>query len=210
LGFYQFSRQFAAFTKLFLLFGLSMPLKTLVKVGNITNLSDARYCAGMGVDFLGFTVVEGQPQYVPVKTYQEIRGWVAGPKVVIEMYGYTNNVSFDEIIANYAPDMIECGVSEYPMLQPKTNLPFLLKLNKSDIPHLTTPPEFFIVNETDLATTRKQGIPLLVVLNAKGSLDKVLSTDNVRGVVLSGSSEIRPGFKEYDDLAEVLEALEVD
>ena len=29
-----------------------MPLKTFVKVGNITNLSDARYCAGMGVDML--------------------------------------------------------------------------------------------------------------------------------------------------------------
>ncbi len=31
-----------------------MALKTIVKVGNITNLSDARYCAVMGVDMLGF------------------------------------------------------------------------------------------------------------------------------------------------------------
>jgi phosphoribosylanthranilate isomerase len=35
-----------------------MPLKTFVKVGCITNLSDARYCAGMGVDMLGFRAVE--------------------------------------------------------------------------------------------------------------------------------------------------------
>jgi phosphoribosylanthranilate isomerase len=187
-----------------------MPLKTLVKVGNITNLSDARYCAGMGVDFLGFTVIEGQPQYVPVKTYQEIRGWVAGPKFVIEMYGYTDKVSFDEIIANYAPDMIECGVSEYALLQPKTNLPFLVKLDTAHVPPFTTPPEFLIVNETDLSNVNEHSLHLLVVLNAKDSLDKILSSDNVKGVVLSGSSEIRPGFKEYDDLAEVLEALEVE
>ena len=33
-------------------------LKTQVKVSSITNLSDARYCAGMGVDLLGFPIQE--------------------------------------------------------------------------------------------------------------------------------------------------------
>jgi phosphoribosylanthranilate isomerase len=196
-------------TKL-LLFGLSMSLKTLVKVGNITNLSDARYCAGMGVDFLGFTVIEGQPQYVPVKTYQEIRGWVTGPKIIIEMYGFTGQVFFEDLISNYAPDMIECGLSEYTLLQSKTNLPFLVKLDNPNTPQFTNAPAFLIVNESDLDNIRDYGVPVLVVLNAKESLNKILTTDNVRGVVLSGSSEIRPGFKEYDDLAEVLEALETE
>ena len=41
-----------------------MSLQTFVKVGEITNLSDARYCAGMGVDLLGFNVVENTPGYV--------------------------------------------------------------------------------------------------------------------------------------------------
>ena len=33
-------------------------LKTLIKVSNINNLSDARYCAGMGVEMLGFSMDE--------------------------------------------------------------------------------------------------------------------------------------------------------
>ena len=30
------------------------------------------------------------------------------------------------------------------------------------------------------------------------------------GISLAGSSEIRPGFKDYDELADILEVLEVD
>src|SRR6516162_4980549 len=55
-------------------------LKTKVKVGSVTNLSEARYCAGMGVDFLSFPIASIDP-----KTYREITGWVAGPKFGIEV-----------------------------------------------------------------------------------------------------------------------------
>ena len=48
-----------------------MPLKTIVKVGSITNLSDARYCAGMGVEMLGFNVVAGHESFIDAKKYQE-------------------------------------------------------------------------------------------------------------------------------------------
>ena len=59
-----------------------MPLKTFVKVGSITNLSDARYCAGMMVDMLGFRSVEGQEGYIKPAQFQEIRGWISGPLVI--------------------------------------------------------------------------------------------------------------------------------
>ena len=42
-------------------------LKTLVKVSGIENLSDARYCAGMGVEFLGFPLAQ-----IPFEKFQEI------------------------------------------------------------------------------------------------------------------------------------------
>jgi phosphoribosylanthranilate isomerase len=48
-----------------------MALKTKVKAGNITNLSDARYCAGMGVDWLGFPADVVNPD-----TFKEITNWV--------------------------------------------------------------------------------------------------------------------------------------
>jgi phosphoribosylanthranilate isomerase len=81
-----------------------MPLKTIVKVGNISNLSDARYCAGMGVDMLGFRVIDGLPGYIAPQAFQEIRGWISGPKVVAEIYGIDRSDKIPHIVENYAPD----------------------------------------------------------------------------------------------------------
>ena len=62
----------------------TMALKTLVKISNVTNLSDARYCAGMGVDMLGFSMDADSPDYIEPKKFAEIRGWVAGVQIVGE------------------------------------------------------------------------------------------------------------------------------
>lgn len=188
-----------------------MPLKTLVKVGNITNLSDARYCAGMGVDFLGFSVIESQPQFVPVKTFQDIRGWVSGPKVVAELYGYNENISFEDIVSNYAPDAIECSLQEFRLLRTKSRLPFLVKVSAEEAKLIEADPsvEYLIVDQRDLTKVSSTTLPILVVLQDKTQLDTIIQSGKMKGVVLSGSSEIRPGFKEYD-IADVLEALEVE
>ena len=44
-------------------------LKTIVKVSEVNNLSDARYCAGMGVEYIGFSM-----DNVPFEKYKEMRG----------------------------------------------------------------------------------------------------------------------------------------
>ena len=53
-----------------------MSLKTLVKVGGVTNLSDARYCAGMGVAILGFCPEPSRPDYVDLDKFKEITNWI--------------------------------------------------------------------------------------------------------------------------------------
>ena len=62
-----------------------MSLKTKVKVGNITNLSDARYCAGMGVDMLGFAIGKADGQGVGATKFKEITDWIAGPEFILEL-----------------------------------------------------------------------------------------------------------------------------
>ena len=56
-----------------------MSLVTKVKAANITNLSDARYCAGMGVDWIGFPLSQVNPT-----VFSEITGWLSGPQWVVE------------------------------------------------------------------------------------------------------------------------------
>lgn len=53
-----------------------------VKICGITNLADARYCAGAGADYLGFIQSESSPRYVNPELAGQIIEWVAGIQTV--------------------------------------------------------------------------------------------------------------------------------
>lgn len=188
-----------------------MPLKTLVKVGKITNLSDARYCAGMNVDMLGFVTVESQENYLPVKDYQDIRGWVSGPKVVAEVYGVKSKEELNAMLENYRPDYLEVSLAELE-LAPNT-LPLLLHLKKSEtLPTSHKENIYAIITQDRSLKAGAHGENILILFDAVNTKleDDILNTSTVDGIVLSGSKEESPGLKDYDHLAEVLENLEVE
>ena len=188
-----------------------MPLRTLVKVGNISNLSDARYCAGMGVDFLGFSVIEGQPNAISVAAFQEIRGWVTGPQIVAEIYGIANSAALAQIIENFRPDFIELGIAEFSTVGQFLTLPFILKLKaEEELPAMPGKPAYLIADENEISRFVPDHDVLLMV-NSAAELDHSLSHTGVSGVCIHGGGvEIRPGLKTYDELADILEALEID
>jgi len=183
-----------------------MALKTTVKVGGITNLSDARYCAGMGVEMLGFSVIEHTKNYISPKQYQEIRGWITGPQIVAEVYGIESPEALPIVVEQYRPDYLEMGISEFEMLKPVINLPVILRLQ--DVPTQNFSVDFLLVTEALLS--QKFISPVLLEIQNKQRLDSILTTTNLKGIALSGSQEIRPGLKDYVELAEILEALETD
>lgn len=49
---------------------------------DITNLTDARYFAAWGVDYIGFELAEGQPTQVADPLLLAIREWVEGPGIL--------------------------------------------------------------------------------------------------------------------------------
>lgn len=53
-----------------------------LKVCGITELEDARYLAGAGVDYLGFIQHEESPRYAPPSLASDIIEWVHGPSPV--------------------------------------------------------------------------------------------------------------------------------
>ncbi len=180
-----------------------MALKRIVKVGNITNLSEARYCSGMGVDMLGFRVIEGQENHLPAATYQEIKGWITGPKVVAEIYGLNDEATLDKIIEDYQPDLLELSAAELPYLPKNLALPIILSgtFNES-MKGLNI--EFVIPSDRQSNTT----IPLLLHCENESELVDILANPAIKGIVLKGSPEEKPGQQDYDHLADILEALE--
>ena len=53
-----------------------------LKICGITQLDDARYCAGAGADYLGFIQHEESPRYVDPGRAAEVIDWVHGPAPV--------------------------------------------------------------------------------------------------------------------------------
>lgn len=197
-----------------------MPLKTLVKVGNISNLSDARYCAGMGAEMLGFVVIEGQNNFIQSKSYQEIRGWISGPSVVAEMYGITPATNVDSIILDYAPDFLEINLEDIGLL-PDSKLPLIIAVDD------TTPAEeliklaflkdrvaFIQVNGSgkhlEFIKKLSTQFPVLAAIKSADELNDLLNAQVISGISLNGSQEIKPGLKDYSHLAMVLELLDTE
>ncbi len=53
-----------------------------IKICGITRLEDARYCAAVGADYLGFVQHTESPRYVHPAQAKEIVDWVVGPEPV--------------------------------------------------------------------------------------------------------------------------------
>jgi len=190
-----------------------MALKTLVKVGSVTNLTDARYCAGMGVDLLGFRTVQGQENFISSKQFQEIRGWVAGPQIVAEIYGLQTIDELNTIIENYRPDYLELTPRELQIVGSAITLPFILALdNGTNLPpSATLDPAYVLVPHN--ASHLERLLPDHDVLLTAETVDQVnaaVTGTGISGIALNGSHEIRPGLKEFDNLSEILESLETD
>jgi len=183
-------------------------LITKVKVGQVTNLSEARYCAGMGVDFLSFPITTVDP-----KTYQEITGWVAGPKFGVE--ADAKNISRTQ---EYKADFIEINIDQIDGCSELQNLIVSLEasewetkkhsllLSKGNILYLelkvSSIDEFALGIINDITEDFK----ILLKPSNKMELDKVLKLP-VDGLSFDGNAETKPGLKEYP-LSGILEQLE--
>jgi phosphoribosylanthranilate isomerase len=188
-----------------------MALRTFVKVGSITNLSDARYCAGMGADLLGFRAVPGHDNHITSKQFQEIRGWVTGPQIVVEIYGLSDASAWSSIQEEYRPDMVELGLRELAILSHQPSLPFILALAPGEQVPANSHPTYLLINADDADLLRLAAkYPVLVTVQQTSLVPSLLDGGGIRGLALQGGQEDRPGMREYNELGEILEMLDTD
>lgn len=199
----------------------NMALSTFVKISSINNLSDARYCAGMGVDLIGFCVDKNHSNYVSPMQYKEITGWITGVKTVAEIEDCPVQEVLDSL-KEYKFNYLE--VKNIEILWQLTSLekPFIYKLN---IQEVTTPPvhdhiHYYLV-EGNNETFSKEEIKNLKEFSSKHSvivscgenkstIKTLLNKTKIKGIELKGGDEISPGLKDFDNLSEILEMLEID
>lgn len=77
----------------------------LLKFNNIRDLSDARYAAAAMAEWIGFSV--GKEDSLSVGKIQEIIGWCAGPKIVLEMDADSDATLLQSYLSVLPVDAIE-------------------------------------------------------------------------------------------------------
>jgi phosphoribosylanthranilate isomerase len=189
-----------------------MSLRTTVKVSHISNLSDARYCSGMGVEMLGFRVIPGADHYMPPHLFQDIRGWLAGPSIVAELCGVTSEEQIREAVQTYAPDYFEVTAVEYKKFKQALQLPCIIHFSDvGEIKSLQGEINFSHaladanIRCDDIASL---SVPVLITVASLEETHEKLSGKCFKGIVLEGPKEQRPGVTNYDQLGTILEALE--
>ena len=198
-----------------------MALKTTVKVGKISNLSDARYCSGMGVELLGFCADQSNERYVSPEKFQEMRGWFSGPGIVAEVHGMRDPDLLKDIRESYQPDFLEITLTDVTYLAGETGMPLLvggslhhIENNSALLTELGARLAYVIIpfeSQVDGIKRLSSQFPVLVEVSSLKELNQIVDGGlKIRGVSLAGGIEVRAGFKDYGALSEILEALEIE
>ncbi|MGB0522790.1 MAG: hypothetical protein ACPGJS_07510 [Flammeovirgaceae bacterium] len=192
-----------------------MQLKTKVIVSGVTNLHDARYCAGMGVDMIAFPIHPNAGEFVNEQDFKEIVEWLSGPKFLAELD--------DAHELNLSDYPIDGALTANPALINQTTASIILKITdladaSSIMERYESLVEGFLV-ETEGALPEEQQKQLIdlcqtytIYLGAgidKDNVNELLDSIKPAGIGLKGSKEIKVGYNDFDGLADVLEEIEV-
>jgi len=205
-----------------------MSLNTFVKVSQVNNLSDARYCAGMGVDLMGFDIDPESTNYIDAGRFAEIAEWISGVEFVGE-FKTDNAEIIQETASKYPIHFIQFEHPELADTLKTTNLGLILKIDsplveniselssiinfaadKADYILIDGLSEFNNFEIKDFISEMSSKANILIGGDLeKGNIHEVITNLAVKGINLKGGNEIKPGLKDFDELADILEQLEI-
>ncbi|MFN8428635.1 MAG: hypothetical protein U0V04_01525 [Spirosomataceae bacterium] len=182
--------------------------KPIILVKNITSLSEARYCAGMLVDFISFEFNPESENYIESERFKEIKTWLSGIKVlgsfsqgnIDDLIEICNQHKIDGVILDKIQylSLTEGLNCEVKILETQENEPQIQDLKKLD---------FILLNNSfeNNQNIEAYNIPVLVGYefeNVKKDLAEIV------GFGFLGSKEIQTGINQYDELMDALDYIE--
>ena len=194
-------------------------LKTKVKISKVNNLTDARYFAAMGVDYLGFCCNSGTEMYCTPSKIKEITEWVSGPQFVLEFDGWQHESDIINMLStgighavNFGAFATYAATFEVPVFKD-----FILEnLDESDFvgvdfPVIRSEKSYHQLSDNDESKIKdlaaQKRIFLDIQFKAK-DLWEVLQNLSVYGLILRGGDEEKIGVKSFEELDEIFEILQ--
>ena len=196
-----------------------MPHLVPLLIRGINNLSDARYCAGMGADKLTFVLDPNLPGHLDTKAMKELTGWIAG----VELIGEFDQLSAPEInalAADCALDAVLLRSHRTPEELAEIAPPVYLELADTELTagldSLPATPVGFVLELTDDAPAASATLAALAALRPlwlgpglhPERAHKLATQLPLAGLSFPSGDEVKPGLRDFDQLEAVFEALE--
>ncbi len=176
----------------------------IVLVKNLSSLSEARYCAGMMVDYIGFELNPNHRDYIPENKRLEIMNWIKGPlklasftSLTVELFDFESAITvFDGFIFN--PSQIDFFL--HPLLINKTKILDLTNDTSAKVDFEL----FDYIISTVLDIGKVDSNKVLIGYD----FDTVKTTQNAVGFAFNGTIESQIGANSYDELMDALDVLD--
>ena len=162
----------------------------IIKFNKIQDLGDARYAASCMAEYIGFSM-HGE-EALNVGSIQEIIGWCAGPKVILEV-SQSEITTIESWINTLPIDGIQCSIERLDEL----------RNHFADVQH-------WLIEENDQSLTvlneeSRKLIPVKPSLESAQNMDKT----KVQGINIDCARELETGRKDYSDWNDFFEELEI-
>ena len=190
-----------------------------IKLGNITNLSDARFAAAAGIEYMGFCFDTNNVNYIPPVKAKQIIDWTSGCFVVAEF----GNQSIHEIMAITEMlniDIVEINNHLLPADLIEIDKPIIKKLDlnllKAEIALYTTKVDAFHLfasheNNSISAEQLKEicaNHKIIWGLNTSSKTIKaIIASYQPYALNITGGDEEKTGVKDFDELNDILDVL---
>lgn len=178
----------------------------ILRFSQISNLSDARYAAGMWADFIGFSFDPNNDAFIDPNQAKEIIQWVNGPKVVAE-FGHQPIEWIDSICKQLQIDVIE--------IPHNYTVPEILERGYKIIARVVDSNTSEWIQKADLIAVSSQSfyqkyieetqVPVLMDIE-----DFDTDCSKLTGISIKGQKEINPGTSNQSAWTEFLESYEID
>jgi len=182
----------------------------------LTNLTDARYFAAMGIDYISFNLSPSQPGFVSAGFVKQIGDWLSGPEII----GNFNAFEKDDFITKMIEECTLKGVcleafGEHNFINDFPKFPTFIRLNTEIARQVNVEENSRIIlsfQKLEEAVAIKKEILSEHQVFLDGPIypemiDLALFS-NFHGIVIKGGEEEKIGYKSFDQLDEIFEKIE--
>jgi phosphoribosylanthranilate isomerase len=177
--------------------------KTKIYASRVTNLSDARYFAAMGVDYLGIPLDAG----LKTETIKELFDWVEGPEFIGEITGIQPLPNLGSVV-----DILKLNkmaVNPYYSDKISENISIIREIRFEDC--VVSEEEIVLKFQSpilEIDKSEEQKLREIIDSNRVwfyiegdyNEINQIIDKYNPHGIVLIGGEEEKVGFKSFDEI----------